>query len=762
MSRLKLSYNESLAQVELTITRSLVLKYKFPLQEIFEHCINILMQKQKEGSIIGSAFYFHDLYQLWALLRNDSSLADEETCHLVIASAFPRLLGFITESSSQINMVAEITIASDISELKKWTLEYLTSYLEARYELKIEGFKVNTADLHCLLERARNGENIENRSVRMVKEERLVSSSKDSYSLLIDHKREQITLFIWNVSFLATELKIKSFLDLIEEKIINVSKKFKVSYSFLRENLKERFKLLNIGPERFGFRLPVIFLAGLKIKKKKSSWQGINSYQGAGVFKIRVNQAYSEAYIDDFDKTNLEKWQLSDEAWILNELSRYNLPQELTRPFLAKILKSIDTETEWKNLQVARGKESQIGKRAYIQTNRKEFFHGQVSSSKEKKKTNTLTNNFVKSGEYLGFVNYSVLPRKSLNVYGFPLLKKGEKIVPSEVKVGPDIYMSLEQKFYAAKDGVPQIELQKINLNRIFTYEGEWNSACGDLIFDGDCEIVGSIEGRVKIRVSGNLKVSGLIQGASILCGKDLNCLGAVITGQDGYLKVSGNIYANFVENSILQSNQSIIIEKSIINSKVVAKGAIVIQNTTSGLISGGLINAQEYVQTAYLGSKEGSKTKVFVGENWLVRSCLDRRIKRLEKLSSLYEREDRSLNDLKSKSQLLKGIKKFEIKKKMIEEKVKKLLSIIEKLKIHIKLAEGEKYKNPSSLIIVKRGLAANCELTVSGQSLFLQEEHRNVALIRNKHHGKNVAFIDTDYAEEIIHDSFRKAAEE
>ena len=78
-----------------------------------------------------------------------------------------------------------------------------------------------------------------------------------------------------------------------------------------------------------------------------------------------------------------------------------------------------------------------------------------------------------------------------------------------------------------------------------------------------------------------------------------------------------------------------------------------------------------------------------------------------------------------------MQGVKKFEIKKKITAERVKKLDIILIKLQDHITMAENKRYKNPSSMIIVKRKLSSNCDLSVSRQTLILNEEHNNIAFV-------------------------------
>ena len=363
----------------------------------------------------------------------------------------------------------------------------------------------------------------------------------------------------------------------------------------------------------------------------------------------------------------------------------------------------------------------------------------------------------MKSGDYLGFINFSVLPINSSNVYDFPYIEDKKKTIPSEIKIGDGILSSYDYRFYAKTDGVPRHELQSLFLDKNFIYKGVWNSTCGDLNFDGDCEIQGAIEGNVILRVSGCLKVTGHIQGAQIFCGKDFTCIGGVNTGRQGSITVGGNLCASFIENSSLYIFGSVVVDKSIVNSQVISKKSILVKNPNTGLISGGLVNAFEYVKTSNLGSRDGSKTKIFVGENWLLRVCIERRNKRLSKLKSIRDREKSYLEGLNNKSKLMQGIKKHEIKTKITAEKVKKLDIIIIKLKNHITVAEKKRYKNPSSMIIVKKKLSSNCDLFVSRQTLILNEEHNNIALIRNRHHGRNVAIIETDYAEELINDNFK-----
>jgi uncharacterized protein (DUF342 family) len=232
----------------------------------------------------------------------------------------------------------------------------------------------------------------------------------------------------------------------------------------------------------------------------------------------------------------------------------------------------------------------------------------------------------------------------SVNFHQLGLLKlvnRGDVLVtsipPSEGEPGEDVYgVSIpypslkpaqpipkgknttlsDDGFHLIADVSGQLLLQdgKINLSPSLDIPGDVGTSTGDIEFNGEVHIRGSVKSGFKVIAEGNIEVFGVCEAAT-LTSKGSIILNSGAQGADkAFLSAEKDITAKFIENSTVTAGGNITAD-SILKSSVKCDGTITLTGK-NGLLSGGHVVAGEKLIAKTIGSPMGTSTDIEVGGN--------------------------------------------------------------------------------------------------------------------------------------------------
>ncbi|MFC5473549.1 DUF342 domain-containing protein [Paraherbaspirillum soli] len=150
----------------------------------------------------------------------------------------------------------------------------------------------------------------------------------------------------------------------------------------------------------------------------------------------------------------------------------------------------------------------------------------------------------------------------------------------------------------------------------------------GNIQFDGTVRVSADIKAGMRLNVTGDVIVGGMIEASEINAGGSVSVAGGVIghSGtQTGVVTLppatakifcKGSVQALFMEHAHIEAADSIAVTGSVRQSTLLAGNAVVVgkQGSRSGQIIGGEIQAGNTVKAIILGSATGVKTQVQVG----------------------------------------------------------------------------------------------------------------------------------------------------
>ncbi|MDR1411270.1 MAG: FapA family protein [Spirochaetaceae bacterium] len=215
---------------------------------------------------------------------------------------------------------------------------------------------------------------------------------------------------------------------------------------------------------------------------------------------------------------------------------------------------------------------------------------------------------------------------KNLNIIqnvveGQPLARKvpAEKGVPGKNLIGEtlpatngrDIPMPAGKNVKVGGDGDVMIAGasgqvvmvgDRINVEPVYYVKGNVNLATGNIDFLGSVLISGNVEDGFSVKAAGNIEIHGTVEKA------DLQALGDImvyqgITGKGtACIRAGRSIWARFIENTIVQAGNMVVVSDGIVNSQVDAFHRIVIKGKRANIV-GGHLRATDEISANSIGS---------------------------------------------------------------------------------------------------------------------------------------------------------------
>lgn len=171
-------------------------------------------------------------------------------------------------------------------------------------------------------------------------------------------------------------------------------------------------------------------------------------------------------------------------------------------------------------------------------------------------------------------------------------------------KLGKNVVADPEKKcLYAVIDGlVTETEKGKLNVFPVYEVNGDVDYHIGNIDFVGTVVIRGSVLAGFRVHASGDIRITGGVEGAEVESGGSIEIANGVFAGNKGYVKAGVNFKSSFVQEANISAGEDVVVTQSIMHSHVKA-GKNVICTGPKGLIVGGTIQAGEKVLARTVGN---------------------------------------------------------------------------------------------------------------------------------------------------------------
>lgn len=312
---------------------------------------------------------------------------------------------------------------------------------------------------------------------------------------------------------------------------------------------------------------------------------------------------------------------------------------------LDDVLQSLEDSPKYKEpVMVAQGQKPYNGEDAKIkflfETDRSKINLEEKNGRVDYKELNLVQN----------VVEGQVLARKIEAEQGVAGRTVTGKLLPS--KNGKDIPLPLGKNVHASEDGLSVIAdvngeaiylNNKINVETVYTINGNIDLKTGNQFFLGTIIIVGNVEDGFSVKATGNIEVRGNVGRAELSAEGDI-IVHQGITGKGSGTATAGkSVWAKFIENANIVAGENVIVSASIINSDIIAEKRIVCTGQKQAAIIGGRYMACEEINAKTVGSPTGGaetilevgsdpKSKIKLDELEAKQKVLLRRMEELDK----------------------------------------------------------------------------------------------------------------------------------
>jgi len=224
-------------------------------------------------------------------------------------------------------------------------------------------------------------------------------------------------------------------------------------------------------------------------------------------------------------------------------------------------------------------------------------------------------------------------------------------------KVGKNVVVNAENTgLYAAIDGlVTRTDKDKLNVFPVYEVNGDVDYNVGNIDFVGTVVIRGNVLTGFKVRASGDIRVTGGIEGAEVESDGSIEIYGGIIGSNKGLVRAGGNVKCSFIQEGNVQAGEDVIVNQSIMHSNVRAARNIIC-NGSKGLIVGGLLQAGERVVARMIGNAMSTATAIEVGVRPELRQELNELRAQIRALSESLDKTEKALamlNQLAASGQL-------------------------------------------------------------------------------------------------------------
>lgn len=200
-----------------------------------------------------------------------------------------------------------------------------------------------------------------------------------------------------------------------------------------------------------------------------------------------------------------------------------------------------------------------------------------------------------------------------------------DELIPAGLGTG--LKRSEPEKLFAARDGFVLYEDGLICVRKTLNVRKDVDFNTGNIHFVSNLNVFGTVNTGFSVQAR-NIDIEGHVQGAAVHALENLSCRSGVKGGGEAFLEAGDDMKLSFCEYATLKAGKSVLVQGSLLHSKVYAGDKLVV----GGRMVGCDVYARDYVYvTEQLGGGMGAEISITVGYHPALLYAdmeLDRRLK--------------------------------------------------------------------------------------------------------------------------------------
>jgi len=258
--------------------------------------------------------------------------------------------------------------------------------------------------------------------------------------------------------------------------------------------------------------------------------------------------------------------------------------------------------------------------------------------------------------------------------------------------------------------------------------------ASGNISFDGTVHVEGEVLPGMKVYATGDIIVTGVVDGGDLDAGGDVRIGGGVIA--QAKVRAGGSVSARFVENANIFAGTAIAIDDAALQGDLQAMNQIVvgIKSKQRGRLVGGSARAMLLVQAPILGAATGGVTNVQLGVNPVLEAQYQDLLQRIEKQKADEANLEKLIKHLSAQGDKAGMLQRVKASWQQAVQAWGRLLPEKEALEDQLALIEGAR-------LVVGVGVSGAVDMTFGKKSIRLR---RNVDAGTFSADGEKIVFTD------------------
>jgi len=725
-----LSYHAQHHVVRLELTRADALKSQTPNSDFIQRATAKLEAVKAQGKI-----EFYDIYEdrfqsVWTALRNAESQPESTMISFVLAGGAPRIKGLtITDAGEQKpGILISTTVPIDVTSIPvEWIRATIFNFAKQKNMMAT----VFMPHLQSALLRIAAGEVLDKVHIAFRDDIPQTQADGKAFTVIANKTRHEVCVFVYDLPGLQSDPALDRLAGVVGKAIEKMKDSGSGEILVLKNEMANIIRSAMVGPERIGFGMPVAVLAAMPPFSAKAIKKFLSFDVAEDKMSATVSKFDPKVYSDSAFKMTRE--------FLAQQLLLSDLQGDLSDELYAQLQEAVSKRENLDGKVAVNGREAAAGAEPYLHFNYKE--------APKPAETDAIINiresqqrAIVQAGQFVAEVRFATPAKIGMNVIGQPILPPAGPNL--EVGVGEGISQKEPGKFYAEYGGVPTYEEGKLGLVKSHVHEGDVNLKSGNIYFEGPLEIKGSVDVGSVVRVKGPLKVYGSITGGIVISKEPIEVVESIVTGPQGKIICSTQIKADFIENSNIECDGSVVVTRSLVSSDVVA-GDYVQALAPDGVIGGGTIMCRNLVAAANIGFAKGARTKFIVGVDHKVVRRIKIREQRLANLNAALERYKKEFRELSQKKDAQLTSKHKQLKE-TLKEKMANVRPLIEQVALQVESVKASMTYNEDALIAATNVFASNCQVEVGGQGVVMEADTMACGISARKRRDSHLCTYD------------------
>ncbi|MCX6127647.1 MAG: FapA family protein, partial [Proteobacteria bacterium] len=731
--KLIVTYNSRLKRARVQFQVGECLKARRPPSYAFDKVREKFEEELEDGHIESYEIFEKRFVSLWLHLREQvDNLSANKIIRVTLGQGARTYSEIIVKPSSVAGALADLSC--QFSERKAKTISYNAFVFHIIRQLQALDIQIKPdgAQLRYVYLLMKSGQPLQHWA--LLPQLNPEDYPGESFLVTLDPEHHFASLHIFNKDLLQHLGNAELFYQKAKRKLEHLQAEG-LRLTHLKEHTLEKIRSLHQKAAAFGYGLPYSLLIAFNAEENlrpelmNEEKQLANEVPSEDLarWKVRVGAIFakqrSEYFDIEVDRSHMLAKIVSVRAkplaavrdqvsadWLIHECHKQGLVFGYDE-FLDGIVAAIKRGESLPGMTIAQGLSPKSGHTAYLHESFRdpvapESFRGEALRDRQNSR-------LARNGQLIGEIRFSDgVPGRT--VLGQEIHALGSAF-DAKIVCGDGVISRETGRFHATRDGLIELNAGKLSCLAAYTHQGNVNLSSGNLAFEGSLIIQGDIEAGASVEVNGSLLVQGRVGPSIVKVRGDLEVQGGIVTTSSGFVAVSRHCHAEFIENSRLEVQGILEVNRSILNSQVVCADLFVFRNSVTGLISGGEVSCWSAITVCRLGMPEGQKTICRIGSHHKAELRRLRLAARLDAISLL---RDQLLKQQEAGAPLAtKKAEEFRTKKETIQSKLTKAVALIKHIGLALEELEKTLLTNSQATLTVTGLLDSNVEIYGMGK---------------------------------------------